>query len=101
MSEIVGGANPPLPMPATVPSESSKSGGDDVARPREVLEDVGLVQESLAANVVSTAQVLASAVLNIRDTELSRSFSEKNCSRREDLKCNRSPKNFSTILERQ
>lgn len=43
------------------------------ARIREILEHVGLVQESLPANVVSSSQVLASManLLNIRDTELS------------------------------
>lgn len=44
------------------------------ARIREILEHVGLAQESLPANVVASAQVLASVanLLNIRDTELSR-----------------------------
>ncbi|KAL2228176.1 UNVERIFIED_CONTAM: AUGMIN subunit 1 [Sesamum indicum] len=44
------------------------------ARMREVLEHVGLVQESLPSNVVLSSQVLASVanLLNIRDTELSR-----------------------------
>ncbi|CAA3002022.1 AUGMIN subunit 1 [Olea europaea subsp. europaea] len=44
------------------------------ARIREILEHVGLVQDSLPSNVVSSAQVLANAanLLNIRDTELSR-----------------------------
>ena len=44
------------------------------ARIREILESVGLAQESLASNVVGSAQVLAnvSNLLNIRDTELSR-----------------------------
>lgn len=44
------------------------------ARIREILEHVGLAQESLSSNVVSSAQVLASVanLLNIRDTELSR-----------------------------
>ena len=44
------------------------------ARIREILEHVGLVQESLPSNVVSSSQVLASVanLLNIRDTELSR-----------------------------
>ena len=44
------------------------------ARIREILEHVGLAQESLPSNVVSSAQVLASVadLLNIRDTELSR-----------------------------
>lgn len=43
------------------------------ARIREVLENVGLAQESLPSNVVSSAQVLANVAnfLNIRDTELS------------------------------
>ncbi|CAI9099700.1 OLC1v1036560C1 [Oldenlandia corymbosa var. corymbosa] len=43
------------------------------ARIREILEHVGLAQESLPSNVVSSAQVLASVanLLNIRDTELS------------------------------
>ncbi|KAG8372073.1 hypothetical protein BUALT_Bualt12G0028600 [Buddleja alternifolia] len=43
------------------------------ARIKEILEHVGLVQESLPSNVVSSAQVLASVanLLNIRDTELS------------------------------
>ncbi|XP_051140367.1 AUGMIN subunit 1 isoform X1 [Andrographis paniculata] len=43
------------------------------ARIREILEHVGLVQESLPANVVSSSQVLAGVanLLNIRDTELS------------------------------
>ncbi|XP_042020570.1 AUGMIN subunit 1-like isoform X2 [Salvia splendens] len=43
------------------------------ARIREILEHVGLVQESLPSNVVSCSQVLASVanLLNIRDTELS------------------------------
>lgn len=43
------------------------------ARMREILENVGLAQESLPSNVVSSAQVLASManLLNIRDTELS------------------------------
>ncbi|CAA2991813.1 AUGMIN subunit 1 [Olea europaea subsp. europaea] len=43
------------------------------ARIREILEHVGLVQDSLPSNVVSSAQVLANAanLLNIRDTELS------------------------------
>lgn len=42
-------------------------------RIREILEHVGLVQESLPSNVVSSSQVLAnvSNLLNIRDTELS------------------------------
>ncbi|XP_027069412.1 AUGMIN subunit 1-like [Coffea arabica] len=42
-------------------------------RIREILEHVGLAQESLPSNVVSSAQVLASVadLLNIRDTELS------------------------------
>jgi len=44
------------------------------ARIREILENVGLAQESLPSNVVSSAQVLANVAnfLNIRDTELSR-----------------------------
>jgi hypothetical protein len=44
------------------------------ARIREILEHVGLAQESLPSNVVASAQVLASVanLLNIRDTELSR-----------------------------
>ena len=44
------------------------------ARIREILESVGLAQESLPSNVVGFAQVLAnvSNLLNIRDTELSR-----------------------------
>ncbi|CAI9759086.1 unnamed protein product [Fraxinus pennsylvanica] len=43
------------------------------ARIREILEHVGLVQDSLPSNVVSSAQVLANVanLLNIRDTELS------------------------------
>lgn len=43
------------------------------ARIREILENVGLAQESLPSNVVSSAQVLANVAnfLNIRDTELS------------------------------
>ncbi|KAJ6700051.1 HAUS AUGMIN-LIKE COMPLEX SUBUNIT 1 [Salix purpurea] len=43
------------------------------ARIREILENVGLAQESLPSNVVSSAQVLADVanLLNIRDTELS------------------------------
>ncbi|XP_041996694.1 AUGMIN subunit 1-like [Salvia splendens] len=43
------------------------------ARIREILEHVGLVQESLPSNVVSSSQVIASVanLLNIRDTELS------------------------------
>ncbi|GFP80088.1 haus augmin-like complex subunit 1 [Phtheirospermum japonicum] len=43
------------------------------ARMREILEHVGLAQESLPSNVVSSSQVLASVanLLNIRDTELS------------------------------
>ncbi|XVE86492.1 hypothetical protein DITRI_Ditri18aG0038200 [Diplodiscus trichospermus] len=43
------------------------------ARIREILENVGLAQESLPSNVVASAQVLAnvSNLLNIRDTELS------------------------------
>lgn len=44
------------------------------ARIGEILESVGLAQEGLASNVVSSAQVLANVanLLNIRDTELSR-----------------------------
>lgn len=44
------------------------------ARIREILEHVGLVQESLPPNVVSSSQVVANVanLLNIRDTELSR-----------------------------
>ncbi|KAJ7976651.1 HAUS augmin-like complex subunit 1 [Quillaja saponaria] len=43
------------------------------ARIKEILENVGLAQESLPSNVVSSAQVLANVanLLNIRDTELS------------------------------
>ncbi|XP_048501979.2 AUGMIN subunit 1-like [Beta vulgaris subsp. vulgaris] len=43
------------------------------ARIRELLENVGLAQESLPSSVVGSAQVLASVanLLNIRDTELS------------------------------
>ncbi|GLT28048.1 hypothetical protein SLA2020_030050 [Shorea laevis] len=43
------------------------------ARIREILENVGLAQETLPSNVVSSAQVLANVanLLNIRDTELS------------------------------
>ncbi|XP_058755733.1 AUGMIN subunit 1-like [Vicia villosa] len=43
------------------------------ARIREILENVGLAQESLPSSVVASAQVLAnvSNLLNIRDTELS------------------------------
>ncbi|TYI36481.1 hypothetical protein ES332_A03G144500v1 [Gossypium tomentosum] len=43
------------------------------ARIREILENVGLAQESLPSNVVASAQVLANIanLLNIRDTELS------------------------------
>ncbi|KAL1554660.1 AUGMIN subunit 1, variant 2 [Salvia divinorum] len=46
------------------------------ARIREILEHVGLVQESLPSNVVSSSQVLASVanLLNIRDTELNQSL---------------------------
>ncbi|KAL4352681.1 hypothetical protein GQ457_06G035250 [Hibiscus cannabinus] len=42
------------------------------ARIREILESVGLAQESLPSNVVASAQVLANVanLLNIRDTEL-------------------------------
>ena len=44
------------------------------ARMRGMLENVGLAQESLPSNVVSSAQVLAfvANLLNIRDTELRR-----------------------------
>ncbi|KAL8497546.1 hypothetical protein ACS0TY_021032 [Phlomoides rotata] len=44
------------------------------ARIREILEHVGLVQESLPPNVVSSSQVVDNVanLLNIRDTELSR-----------------------------
>lgn len=44
------------------------------ARMREILESVGLAQESLPSNVVSSAHVLAKVanLLDIRDTELSR-----------------------------
>ncbi|XP_059668335.1 AUGMIN subunit 1 isoform X1 [Cornus florida] len=43
------------------------------ARIREILENVGLAQESLPPNVVGSAQVLSNVanLLNIRDTELS------------------------------
>ncbi|KAL6987257.1 AUGMIN subunit 1 [Sarracenia purpurea var. burkii] len=43
------------------------------ARIREILENVGLAQDSLPANVVASAQVLSNVanLLNIRDTELS------------------------------
>ncbi|KAM5578043.1 hypothetical protein ABKV19_008389 [Rosa sericea] len=43
------------------------------ARIREILESVGLAQEGLPSNVVSSAHVLANVanLLNIRDTELS------------------------------
>ncbi|KAM0993543.1 hypothetical protein EV1_009240 [Malus domestica] len=43
------------------------------ARIREILESVGLAQEGLGSNVMSSAQVLANVanLLNIRDTELS------------------------------
>lgn len=43
------------------------------ARIREILESVGLAQESLPSNVVGSVQVLANVanLLNIRDTELS------------------------------
>ncbi|KAI9082085.1 hypothetical protein K1719_036010 [Acacia pycnantha] len=43
------------------------------ARIREILENVGLAQESLPSNVVAATQVLANVanLLNIRDTELS------------------------------
>ncbi|KMT07929.1 hypothetical protein BVRB_6g145320 [Beta vulgaris subsp. vulgaris] len=46
---------------------------DGTARIRELLENVGLAQESLPSSVVGSAQVLASVanLLNIRDTELS------------------------------
>ncbi|KAG6396959.1 hypothetical protein SASPL_143119 [Salvia splendens] len=46
------------------------------SRIREILERVGLVQESLPSNVVSSSQVLASVakLLNIRDTELNQSL---------------------------
>ncbi|KAG6413666.1 hypothetical protein SASPL_126380 [Salvia splendens] len=46
------------------------------ARIREILEHVGLVQESLPSNVVSSSQVIASVanLLNIRDTELNQSL---------------------------
>ncbi|KAG6411059.1 hypothetical protein SASPL_129133 [Salvia splendens] len=46
------------------------------ARIREILEHVGLVQESLPSNVVSSSQVLSSVanLLNIRDTELNQSL---------------------------
>lgn len=45
------------------------------ARIREILEHVGLAQEGLPSNVVGSVQVLANVanLLNIRDTELSRS----------------------------
>ncbi|KAL0316768.1 UNVERIFIED_CONTAM: AUGMIN subunit [Sesamum radiatum] len=48
------------------------------ARIREILEHVGLVQESLPSNVVSSSQVLASVanLFNIRDTELSRTLAQ-------------------------
>uniref|UniRef100_A0A175YNV8 Uncharacterized protein n=1 Tax=Daucus carota subsp. sativus TaxID=79200 RepID=A0A175YNV8_DAUCS len=44
------------------------------ARIREILENAGLAQESLQANVVASAQVLANVanLLNVRDTESSR-----------------------------
>jgi len=44
------------------------------ARIREILENLGLAQESLPSNVVTSAQVLANVanLLNIRDTEMSR-----------------------------
>lgn len=44
------------------------------ARIREILESVGLAQESLPSNVVSSAHVLAKVanLLDVRDTELSR-----------------------------
>ncbi|TXG70149.1 hypothetical protein EZV62_005084 [Acer yangbiense] len=43
------------------------------ARIKEILENMGLAQESLTSNVVSSAHVLANVanLLNIRDTELS------------------------------
>lgn len=43
------------------------------ARIREILESAGLAQESLASNIVASAQALANVanLLNIRDTELS------------------------------
>ncbi|XP_047315360.1 AUGMIN subunit 1 [Impatiens glandulifera] len=43
------------------------------ARIREILDSVGLAQDSLPSNVVSSSQVLANVanLLNIRDTELS------------------------------
>ncbi|XP_022153871.1 AUGMIN subunit 1 [Momordica charantia] len=43
------------------------------ARIREILESVGMAQENLPSNVVSSAQVLSNVanLLNIRDTELS------------------------------
>ncbi|KAL5143030.1 AUGMIN subunit 1 [Glycine soja] len=43
------------------------------ARIREILENLGLAQESLPSNVVTSAQVLANVanLLNIRDTEMS------------------------------
>ncbi|KAJ7972148.1 HAUS augmin-like complex subunit 1 [Quillaja saponaria] len=43
------------------------------ARIREILENVGLAQDGLPSNVVSSAQALANVanLLNIRDTELS------------------------------
>ncbi|GAU11977.1 hypothetical protein TSUD_196010 [Trifolium subterraneum] len=48
------------------------------ARIREILENVGLAQESLPSNVVASAQVLANVanLLNIRDTELSRTLAQ-------------------------
>lgn len=47
---------------------------DTAARMREILEASGLAQESLASNIVASAQALANVanILNIRDTELSR-----------------------------
>lgn len=47
---------------------------DAAARIREILESAGLAQESLASNIVASAQALANVanLLNIRDTELSR-----------------------------
>ncbi|XAR68433.1 hypothetical protein NMG60_11003542 [Bertholletia excelsa] len=43
------------------------------ARIREILENIGLAQDSLPSNVVASAQVLANVanLMNIRDTELS------------------------------
>lgn len=47
---------------------------DTAARMREILEASGLAQESLASNIVASAQALANVanLLNVRDTELSR-----------------------------